>query len=150
MSREKSLQACAKCHIILHMCKISSGICSPLKHSIVFHDSVCREGPDQTANVQSDLGLCSPQIPQRRIFTWVGSYKPKCVHLLWKALDRELNFKEMVLNTFMYAISVYKVINCSVGGCENFLAELVFFIVTSKAIISQAILKGSWIHFQRR
>ena len=56
-------------HIILQMLKVVSGICSPLKYSVVSNDSVLGEWRSwlDCANVQSlkqsDLGLNFPHVP---------------------------------------------------------------------------------------
>ena len=50
-------------HILLHMCKVSSG---PLKYSMLSNDSVCgqRRPISDCADAQSDLGLRCPHMPE--------------------------------------------------------------------------------------
>ena len=38
------------------------GFCSPFLHSVVLILLVDSEGPDQTADVQADLGFCCPHM----------------------------------------------------------------------------------------
>ena len=53
--------------IILHMRKVSSGICFPLKHPVVSNDSVSygqRRPWSACADAQADLGLRCPHMPE--------------------------------------------------------------------------------------